>query len=263
MSDLDPSNKKAGGKQEPKDYTIELPMFDLAEALKLVTEVHEKALETAPMAEVAKGCGYAGPSSTSFYRRIVAARLFGLLSLQGAALTKQSLDYLKPDTEHAKDKALNGSIQAIPAYVELLQNHQGKRINLDIVGNGFMRRFALTKPAASVCARVFANSIKTAGFLGSDGTITTMAAAAATNETNGDKVTPPVKPRNESESEPTGSHGFTLILDPKKNRKIFVQAPPSVTEAELKRIQAWLGYQLLVVPEGNGTTDETGEQKTP
>ena len=258
MSEPDSNNKKAGGRQDPKDYTLELPMFDLAEALKLVTEIHEKALETAPMAEVAKGCGYAGPSSTSFYRRIVAARLFGLLSQQGAALTKQALDYLKPDTENAKDRALNSSIQSIPAYVELLQNHQGKRINLDIVGNGFMRRFALTKPAASVCARVFANSIKTAGFLSSDGTIT--AATATVNDDKGDRTaTPPVKPRNEGEVDPPNSHGFTLILDPKKNRKFFVQAPPSVTEAELKRIQAWLGYQLLVVPED--PTDQTSEQK--
>ena len=261
MSESDPNNKKVVGKQEPKEYTLDLPMFDLVEALQLITDIHEKALETAPMAEVAKGCGYAGPSSTPFYRRVVAARLFGLLSPQGAALTKQALDYLKPDTENAKEKALNGSILGIPPYAELLQNHQGKRINLDIVANGFMRKFALTKPAASICSRVFANSIKTAGLSGSDGTIGAM--PSGSNDSKEVKQPPLVKPAGEEKIDPPSALGFTLILDPKKNRKIFVQAPPSVTEAELKRIQAWLGYQLLVVPAENGTTDETSEQKTP
>ena len=57
-----------------KDSTNELPMFDLTEALNFVTKLHENALETVPMPKVAEGMGYTNPSSTPFYRRIVAAR---------------------------------------------------------------------------------------------------------------------------------------------------------------------------------------------
>jgi|GEM_PF-1860932 len=249
MNETD-SNKKPTGKQALKDYTSDLPMFDLEEALKLVTDIHEKALETASMPEVAKGCGYASPSSTPFYRRMVAARLFKLLSSQRAELTKLALDYLKPDSEDAKSKALTDSIMGIPAYAELIQSHQGKRINLEIVANGFMRKFSLTKPGASLCARAFASSIKTAGFLTPDGTLG--AVSQRTVENNLNDPPPPPPPLDDDKNPPL--QGFTLILDPKKGRKIVIQAPPSVSESELKRIQAWLGFQLLVVADGEKST---------
>ncbi|MSU59742.1 MAG: hypothetical protein EXS35_16510 [Pedosphaera sp.] len=79
-----------------KDSTNALPMFDMEEAIKLVVTIHDKALETAPLPQVAKGCGYAHPSSTPFYRRLAAARLFKLLGSPQAELTTFALDYLNP-----------------------------------------------------------------------------------------------------------------------------------------------------------------------
>src|SRR5438046_2798721 len=84
--------------KEKKDSTIEIPMVDLEEAVRLVTMIHENALETASMPDVAKGCGYSNPSSTPFYRRMVAARQFGLLSTGRPELTTRSRDYLKPES---------------------------------------------------------------------------------------------------------------------------------------------------------------------
>ena len=40
-----------------KDSTNAIPMFDIEEALKLVMTIHDKALETASLPQVAKGCG--------------------------------------------------------------------------------------------------------------------------------------------------------------------------------------------------------------
>lgn len=43
-----------------------------------------------------------------------------------------------------------------------------------------------------------------------------------------------------------GLETYTLTLDPKQNRRVIIKAPPTVTEAELKRIQQWLSFQLIV-----------------
>jgi hypothetical protein len=248
MSDTD-QTKKTTTKQDFKDYTSDLPMFDLEEVLKLVTDIHEKALETASMPEVAKGCGYASPSSTPFYRRMVAARLFRLLSSQRAELTKQALDYLKPDTEDAKSKALTDAILGIPTYAELIQSHHGKRINLEIVANGFARKHFLTKPGASLCARAFVSSIKTAGFLNTDGTIGigTINLTAADND-SGDPVNPINPPADKSANpilpNPPGTHTHTLPLA--NQRKVTINAPLDITPNEISRLKAWAEVTLLV-----------------
>lgn len=248
MSEPD-QTKKPATKQDVKDYTSDLPMFDLEEALKLVTDIHEKALETAPMPEVAKGCGYASPSSTPFYRRLVAARLFRLLSSQRAELTKQALDYLKPDTEDAKSKALHDAILGIPTYNELVQTHHGKRVNLEIVANGFARKHFLTKAGASLCARAFVSSIKTAGFLNADGTIgIKVINLETTDNVLVDPAKPIVpttdKPENPPLMDAPGTH--THILPLANQRKVTINAPLDITSNEISRLKAWAEVTLLV-----------------
>jgi hypothetical protein len=112
-----------------KDSTNALPMYDIEEALKIVTTIHDKALETAAAQEVAKGCGFANPTSTPFYRRILAARLFRLLDSPKPSLTKFALDYLKPDTVGAKQNALNQAIMGIKEYANIVNLHIGKKLN--------------------------------------------------------------------------------------------------------------------------------------
>src|SRR6266446_3645327 len=178
MSNNKSQQPTSPAKKEIKDYTLDLPMVDLGEAVKLVTDIHQKALETATMSAVAQGCGYAASSSTPFYRRIVAARLFKLLSPEGAALTSQALDYLKPDREDAKSQALTSSILSIPAYRELVETHQGRRLNHEIIANGFVRKFKLSQAGAVICARTFIGSLQFAGFVEADGSLRRVGASA-------------------------------------------------------------------------------------
>src|ERR1700722_2823757 len=103
-----------------KDSTNEVPMYDLGEIMTFVTTVHEKGLETEPMPEVAKGCGYKHATSTPFYRRMVAGRLFGLLSKTGAELTPRAKDVLKPDSDGAEKRALVDAVNAVAVYAETL-----------------------------------------------------------------------------------------------------------------------------------------------
>src|ERR1039458_5799221 len=244
MSDTD-QVKRVAAKPAAKDYTTELPMFELATAIEFVTTIHEKALETASMQDVAKAFGYSNVSSTPFYRKVLASRMFGLLASQVPELTKRALDYLKPDTEDAKSRALNDSIMGIPAYSELVQTHQGKRINLDIVANGFMRKFPLTQAAAGLCARVFVNSVRTAGFMTQDGTIGAVVQPAPDSDSE-DQV-PPILPKDKFDGKTppaVGTHTYELPLANK--RKVTINAPLDITANEISRLKAWAEVTLLV-----------------
>jgi hypothetical protein len=65
---------------------------------------------------------------------------------------------------------------------------------------------------------------------------------------NGKFGEPAVSPKNPDTTKDEDSHleTYSLTLDPERRRKIIIKAPPEVTEAELKRIQAWLSFQLIV-----------------
>jgi hypothetical protein len=256
MSDAKNDKQPAGGKSELKDYTLELPMFDLGEAIKLVTDIHKKAIETAAMSKVATECGYAGTSSTPFYRRIVASRLFKLLKPEGASLTSQAMDYLKPDTEDAKATALRNSILGIPTYNDLVQSNQGKRLNVEIIANGIARKFKLTQAAATICSKSFVGSLKFAEFLDADGTLKSVSASSTKEKADApeSEVEKGGPNENEKEEKQTKQRSYILVLDEK--RSVTVSAPLSIKKAELKRLQDWLALQLLVVSDDVVTLDE-------
>jgi len=235
-------SEQASGK---KDSTNALPMFDMEEAMKLVVTIHDKALETAPLPQVAKGCGYANPSSTPFWRRLAAARLFKLLGSPQAELTTFALDYLKPDREDAKQAALTQAVMAIPAYADLVQRHVGKKLNTELVSHSFSRTFNLTDSCAGICARAFVSSLRFAGFISPDGTVAVPSGGAAPPAAS--PSTAAVQQPRVEEEEPDGEiQTQTLYLDSKRKRKITIKAPLTVTKEELERVRAWLGFQLIV-----------------
>ena len=233
-----------------KDSTNELPMYDIKEALELVATIHNKALETAPMPDVAKGCGYANPTSTPFYRRIVAARLFQLLGQPKPELTKLALDYMKPDTDGAKQAALVQAILGIKVYADIVNLNVGKKLNVDLLSNKLEKDAALsiTKACAKICATVFVSSITFAGFISTDGTIVIPIPTGTTSSATTPPVDalPPKTVKVEELEADDESQIQTLFLDNKRRRKITIKAPFTVTKDELERIRAWLGFQLII-----------------
>src|SRR6266704_6361981 len=81
-----------------KGSTSDYPMVGLREVCDFAQTIREKGVEAETMPIVAKACGYSSATSTGFYRRVGAARLFQLLEPQGAALTALALDYFKPES---------------------------------------------------------------------------------------------------------------------------------------------------------------------
>jgi len=241
-------NKAPTMNRDKKTSTTELPMIELRQVLSFVSDIHEKGLETTTLAVVAKQTGYAAPTSTPFYRRLVAARLFKLLSPQGAELTKLALDYLKPDSDEAKANALAEVMYSVPTYVELMEKHVGKKLIFDMLKNGIARSYGLAESCAQICARTFIGSVKFAGLLGGDDTLTRgpekRASPVPTNHRgavvgNSLVVASAIQDGAELET-------YYLTLDARTKRRVVVQAPPAVTAQELKRVQEWLSFQLLV-----------------
>ena len=232
-----------------QNSTSDFPMVDLREVREFVQEIREKGVESEAMAVVAKQCGYSAPTSTGFWRRMAASRLFKLTEPQGARLTSLALDRLEPDSDDAKAKSLKQAVRAVPGYQPLFDKYSGQRLNPEIIKNGIVRTTSLTDECALICAKVFVESLRFAGELDGDQTLlspTRMARieSPADADKNGNKAT------NAVQAPPNAGDGdletYFLTLDFSKRRRVVVQAPPKVTPAELKRIQDWLSFQLLV-----------------
>lgn len=235
-----PANGKTTGapKADLKDYTTELPMFDLEDILGFIGDIQSKGLEKAKMPDVAKGCGYENSSSTSFYRKLVAARHFGLLVVNGAELTERARDYFAPTADDSKSKALTEAVQGITYFSDVLTQHGGKRLNIELIGNEIARKFNVSKTCGKRCAKVFEASARFAGLLSTE------------NLVLGAPLAKPPAPKEDHGGGESGEGGdtqkHTLYLDKMKHRKFHIVAPLTITAAELERIKSWLTFTIIV-----------------
>lgn len=250
-----PSDANRAKEVGPRDSTAELPMFDLETALSVVETIREKAVETAPLAAVAKALNYANATSTPFYRRLTSARLFGLLSGK-AALTQQAIDYIKPHDEQMKARVVVEAITGIPGYRDLIDRYAGKKINIELVANSIEKKMSLTHSCALVCAKAFESSLRFAGLLSSDGVVQTAPATGLPekptipSEAKGaESATPPDKNFSTGGAD-TQQH--TLFLDKGKVRTFSFAGPVEVTPAEYERICAWLKVTMIVMDTPKG-----------
>ncbi|MEO7971898.1 MAG: hypothetical protein ABI698_11400 [bacterium] len=268
-----PQENTAGDKKRGKKAsTTDLPMVDLDSVLGFVEKVEGEGLQTLSQQDVAKRLGYANPTSTPFYRRIVAAKLFGLLdTTQGVNLTRLALDYFKPTDEESKQQALLTAVRNVIGYQGIIERFSDKRLPpLDILKNFVEREFDLAADAANACADIFVRSVNRAGLVRSDGTLSLNAASPSSKPEGPQKAFSQSAPSMTSNtplpiSDESESHYLTL--DAARNRRVTVQAPPIITASELKRIQNWLAVQLHVVealnpsPSAPQGPDEAGESR--
>lgn len=239
-------------KRGRKASTTDLPMVDLDAVLLFVEKIEGEGLQTLSQQDVAKRLGYANPTSTPFYRRVVAAKLFGLIdTTQGVNLTRLALDYFKPTDEESKQKALLTAVNNVIGYQRIIERFSEKRLPpLDILKNFVEREFDLAPEAANACADIFARSVNRAGLVRGDGTLSlnvpVPSSRSAVSQKAFSQAGPSVIPSTLAPvSEESESHYLTL--DASRNRRVTVQAPPIITASELKRIQNWLAVQLHVV----------------
>jgi hypothetical protein len=230
-----------------KDSTTDYPMVDLQEVCLFVQKIRDKGVASEAMPVVAKACGYSAPTSTGFYRRMAAARLFKMIEPQSARLTRLALDYLKPDSDDARKQASREAVRSVPSYQPLFDKYSATKLNAQNIANGITRTTNLSDDCALICAKVFVESLRFARELDADYTLlapskSALGDATKTLGSNGGQQAATLVPvPGEGELET-----YSIALDPAKNRRVTVRAPHSVTSAELKRIQDWLSFQLLV-----------------
>ena len=112
-----------------------------------LTTALDDALETASMDTVEKMLGYAAATSSPFYYRMRAARLFGFLSSK-SALSAKAKDYIKPHDEGMQAAILAEAILGIPAYAELVKIHYAKKLNVELLGHWIAKEQKLTDGCA-------------------------------------------------------------------------------------------------------------------
>lgn len=227
-------------------------MVDLGTVLDFAGKIESDGLQTLTVHEVAKRMGFASATSTPFYRRIVAAKLFGLLdTTQGVNLTKLALDYFKPTDDESKSAALATGMKNVVAYQKILERYSGKRLpQVDILANLIEREFNLASDAAKVCGNVFVNSAQRAGLVREDGTLSTATPERISPPPAAEKAThgaPSLFQPATAGAAPNDYESHFLTLDAKSQRRVILQAPPVITASELKRIQNWLAVQFHVV----------------
>jgi hypothetical protein len=236
----------------PKGSTNELPMLDLATILDFLAQLDEKGLQTLPQVEVAKQMGYSSQTSTPYYRRAAASKLFGLLDTnQGMVLTRLALDFFKPTDADAKQNALQAAVRNVVAYQKIIERYSEKRPpSIEILANLIEREYSLSREAARTCASVFLQSVQTAGMIDSNGCISLGSRPAM--KVRQDESAPP-NASHTSTSNPTllsfseDSETHFMTLDRKTGRKVIMQGPSVITESELQRLQSWLAVQFEVV----------------
>lgn len=257
-SQENPAHDKKRGK---KASTTDLPMVDLDSVLGFVDKIEGEGLQTLSQQEVARRLGYANPTSTPFYRRVVAAKLFGLIdTTQGVNLTRLALDYFKPTDEESKQQALLTAVRNVIGYQGIIERFSEKRLPpLDILKNFVEREFDLSSEAANACADIFVRSVNRAGLVKSDGTLSLNVQSPATRRSSAEKAFSQAAPSgipNMPMSIAEESESHYLTLDARRNRRVTVEAPSVITTSELKRIQNWLAVQLHVVEASSASQSE-------
>ncbi len=244
-------------------------MVDLGAVLDFVGKIESDGLQTLTVHEVAKRMGFASATSTPFYRRIVAAKLFGLLdTTQGVNLTKLALDYFKPTDDESKAAALATAMKNVVAYQKILDRYSGKRLpQVDILANLIEREFNLISDAAKVCGSVFVSSAQRAGLVRGDGSLSIAIPERGSSAAAAEKSTQPASRPSYTAGTATaaleGYESHFLTLDAKTQRRVILQAPPVITVSELKRIQNWLAVQFHVVDSLDESEPEQDVAETP
>jgi hypothetical protein len=137
----------------------------------------------------------------------------------------------------------------VPLYAELVQTHQGKRLNSEIIANGIVRKITITQSGGTNCARVFIESLKFAEFLETDGTLKRLDSSLA--------VSPSVSPLADEKLDQAIANGNVpkefsdqevhyLFLDKEKTKKATFNCPLFISRAEYDRICNWIEATWIV-----------------
>jgi hypothetical protein len=169
-------------------------------------------------------------------------------------LTQRAIDYIKPHDESMKPSALINAVLGITSYKNLVDQYQGKKLNVELVKNAIAKENNLTDSCAAICARAFEASLRFAAMLSSDGSVQTSPNPICPDrQNNGNSRESGGEEEHREEDEDTillkDTQRHSLFLDKEKLRSFTFTGPLEISRSEYDRICKWLEYTMLIVDE--------------
>lgn len=255
------ANKSNDGGNAETSY----PLYDLGEAVKIAEAIRDLGGGNSPVSKslLAKQLNYA-ESGPSFFQRVTASRVFGLIDGRGSyLLTDLAKQYFYPTVENGKEDASVKSLTKPFAFALLVKKFDGSPLpGLEMMGNIVHSEADIPVSKKNTVAGTFVRSAQFIGAIDTQGILRCKALVAAGKKVmdgiksgaipamfNLDDYPDDLKPGDESvkpqiEKVESGYHPYVLPLS--NGRKITVIAPLDVTKAEIERLKKWAEFTLFL-----------------
>ena len=142
------------------------PVYDLNSALVVAERLQQRGGGTASTASLAEFLGYKSTNNGAFISRAAAARMFGLISGQGAAIsvTDRALAILQPDYAATAERARLEAFDSVDLYRSVVDMYHGQQLPPDSgLLNTLETKFGIPKKHAPLALARLMSSAEQAG----------------------------------------------------------------------------------------------------
>jgi hypothetical protein len=160
------SPEKAARGPGPKSAT-QYPYFDLDDSIAVGKTLHEQGGGTCTRDLVAAALGYSTTKSGTFLSRIYAAKLFGLISIEGETLsvTDRATSILHPVLEADAIVGKRDAFLAVPLFQKVYEKFRGATLPPELgIQNLLKTEYKIVPDRIKAATRVMLNSAEQAGF---------------------------------------------------------------------------------------------------
>lgn len=257
-----PDSERPGAKQRSGTA---YPYYGLATALSVVEAVRRSGGNEAPNSAVMAQMGVPKTTDRRWAYGIPAAIQFGLIERIGRGeegrikLTDLAIRIALPTTPEEGMAAKVAAFRTPPLYSKLLERFAGHPIpQKEGLRNLLHREFGIVESMAPNAAEAFLDSLKDAGLINANNSISVSGAPAAT--VNGTK--PEDEVREREQVPPAGSQMVTVPADfivhtfpLRRTMKVQIPLPVDLTKKDVERLKSWMGSLIF-------DEDETSNQET-
>jgi hypothetical protein len=235
--------------QDNRNREVAYPLYDLAEAFKVAEAVRDLGGGNAPVSKslLAQQLKYA-ETGPSFFQRVAAAKSFGLIDGWGSySLTDQAKQYFYPTAENGKESAAVAILTFPNAFAVLVQKFDGGKLPAnEMIGNIIHKEAAIPVSKKDVVASCFVRSAQFLKVIDASGFLRCKAFVASGNRAGGNLPPGDIKLPAGVPEVFTLEDTYTFYLDGEKQKKVSINAPFRMTEAEYQRICTCIKSHFII-----------------
>jgi hypothetical protein len=154
---------------------ILFPVYGLVDSVAVANIVHNKAGGYATREQLAAFLGYKSTENGSFWSRIAAAKMFGLIIEENGQLklTRIAQHILMPESEDQQRAALVEAFFSVPLFKAIYKEYQGKDLPQGLgLQNAFRGRFKVVPKRVDLAIKNFFEAAENAKFFETRGSRT-------------------------------------------------------------------------------------------